>query len=169
MAETSEKPELNAQCSCSDGCLQRTGATLPLSRTTTGTHRSRARCSTGDSVVLFATVDFFALMAGMMLLLAHLDTHHHRETINFLAHQRLGDRALLGQALERMDVIRKDMVTGKSAKLIRRLLEIEADAAQGSTYTARSAVEGDDMHEGEELRLRTPYLGVVICPPGSRF
>lgn len=113
-------------------------------------------------------VDFFALLAAMTLLLAHLDAHHHREATNFLAHQRLSDRAMLDEALERMDVIsdvNKDVITEKSAELIRRLLDIEADAAEGSNYTARS-VRGDDnvqegTKEGEELRLHIPYLGVI--------
>lgn len=112
-------------------------------------------------------VDFFALLAAMTLLLAHLDAHHHREASNFVAHQRLSDRAMLDQALERMDAISnfsKDVITEKSALLIRRLLDIEADSEQGSSYTARS-VRGDDNvqegKEGEELRLHIPYLGVI--------
>ncbi|KAK7733909.1 hypothetical protein SLS53_008059 [Cytospora paraplurivora] len=115
-------------------------------------------------------VDFFALLAAMTLLLAHIDAHRDREATNFLAHQRLSDRAMLDQALERMDVIsgiNKDEMAGKSARLIRRLLAIEADAAEGSNYTTRS-VGGDeeDVQEAaekksEELRLHIPYLGVI--------
>ncbi|GIJ86401.1 hypothetical protein Asppvi_005289 [Aspergillus pseudoviridinutans] len=115
-------------------------------------------------------VDFFALLAAMTLLLAHLDAHHHREATNILAHQRLSDRAILEQALERMDVIsnaNKDIITGKSAKLIRRLLDIEADAAEGRSYTTRSVIaDADEGQEGTEkksdqLRLYIPYLGVI--------
>ena len=113
-------------------------------------------------------VDFFALLAAMTLLLAHLDAHHHREATNFLAHQRLSDRAMLDQALERMDVIsnlNKDVITEKSAILIRRLLDIEADAAEGSSYTTRSVGGDDDEQErqkgGEELRLYIPYFGFI--------
>ncbi|KAF4214211.1 hypothetical protein CNMCM5878_009545 [Aspergillus fumigatiaffinis] len=115
-------------------------------------------------------VDFFALLAAMTLLLAHLDAHHHRKATNILAHQRLSDRAILEQALERMDVIsnvNKDVITGKSAELIRRLLEIEADAAEGRSYTTRSVIgDADEEQEGtgkknDELRLHIPYLGVI--------
>lgn len=141
-------------------------------------------------------VDFFALLAAMTLLLAHLDAHHQHQqrglgttatvATNFLAHQRLGDRAMLDQALERMDVISRvngDVITGKSAALIRRLLDIEADAADGSSYTASSSVaregggggdeDGDDTQEGAEergdgaLRLHIPYLGVVRIARGG--
>ncbi|KAL5360634.1 hypothetical protein BJX96DRAFT_175485 [Aspergillus floccosus] len=81
-------------------------------------------------------VDFFALLAAMTLLLAHLDSHHHRGGMatNCLAHQRLSDRAMLDQALERLDVIshlNKDVTAQQSASLIRRLLDIEADTARG--------------------------------------
>jgi hypothetical protein len=115
-------------------------------------------------------VDFFALLAAMTLLLAHLDAHHHRKATNILAHQRLSDRAILEQALERMDVIsnvNKDVITGKSAELIQRLLEIEADAAEGRSYTTRSVIgDADEEQEGtgkknDELRLHIPYLGVI--------
>ncbi|KAI3325974.1 hypothetical protein HD806DRAFT_488753 [Xylariaceae sp. AK1471] len=113
-------------------------------------------------------VDFFALLAGMTLLLAHLDTHHHQEATNFLAHQRLSDRALLDQALEKMDIIsnvNKDVITQKSAELIRRLLDIEADVANGNSYTTKSVIGDDTTQKGreqdEELRLHIPYLGVV--------
>ncbi|KAF7157293.1 hypothetical protein CNMCM5623_001416 [Aspergillus felis] len=115
-------------------------------------------------------VDFFALLASMTLLLAHLDAHRHRGLTNILAHPRLSDRAVLEQALERMDVIsdvNKDVITGKSAKLIRRLLDIEADAAEGRSYTTRSIIgDGDDVQEGidkkgDELHLHIPYLGVI--------
>ncbi|OKL63480.1 hypothetical protein UA08_01964 [Talaromyces atroroseus] len=115
-------------------------------------------------------VDFFALLAAMTLSLAHLDSHYHRNATNFLAHQRLSDRAMLNQALERMDVMRddnKDAVMEDSGKLIRKLLEIEADAANGSSYTASSVEthDGDVQDSAEkgcgELRLLIPYLGTI--------
>ena len=115
-------------------------------------------------------VDFFALLAAMTLSLAHLDAHYHRNATNFLAHQRLSDRAMLDQALDRMDVIRddnKDVVMEDSGLLIRRLLEIEADAANGSSYTASSVRRDeedvqDSAGQGRgELHLLIPYLGTI--------
>ncbi|KAK9234316.1 hypothetical protein V1525DRAFT_438926 [Lipomyces kononenkoae] len=115
-------------------------------------------------------VDFFALLAAMTLSLAHLDAHYHRNATNFLAHQRLSDRAMLDQALEKMDVMRddnKDVVMEDSGKLIRQLLEIEADAANGSSYTASSVGRDEDDvqdYAGKgcgELRLLIPYLGTI--------
>jgi hypothetical protein len=112
-------------------------------------------------------VDFFALLAGMTLLLAHLDALHSPDPASFLAHQRLSDRAMLEQALERMDVIshtNKDPVTEKSARVIRQLLDVEADAAQGNQYTAGIVTGGVIAEHGKvglELRLQIPYLGMI--------
>lgn len=127
-------------------------------------------------------VDFFALLAAMTLLLAHIDAHHHPGATNLLAHLRLGDRAMLDQALERMDAIsgiNKDVVTGKSAQLIRQLLHIEADAAEGNSYTTTrvmpdrrggdgGSMEGDGRREPRDgLVLDIPYLGSIkICRQG---
>ncbi|KAI1110473.1 C6 zinc finger domain protein [Nemania sp. NC0429] len=118
-------------------------------------------------------VDFFARLAGITLLLAHLDTHHHRDEINILAHQRLSDRALLSQALEKMDVVSKtntDAVTEKSAELLRRLLDIEAEAAGGASFITTddgdATRNGGSWHDGS-LSLQVPYLGVIkITPQG---
>ncbi|KAK9366802.1 hypothetical protein V1509DRAFT_217584 [Lipomyces kononenkoae] len=115
-------------------------------------------------------VDFFAFLAAMTLSLAHLDAHYHRNATSFLAHQRLSDRAMLDQALERMDVMRddnKDVAMEDSGKLIRQLLEIEADAANGSSYTASTVGrDEDDVQDSAgkrygELRLLIPYLGTI--------
>jgi hypothetical protein len=115
-------------------------------------------------------VDFFALLAAMTLLLAHLDAHQYQGATNFLAHQRLSDRAMLDQALEKMDVmgqVNGDSTTEQSARLIRRLLRLEADAADGSSYTAVSVGENEESgQEGveknsEQVRLHIPYLGVI--------
>ena len=113
-------------------------------------------------------VDFFALLAAMTLSLAHLDSHYHRTTTNFLAHQRSSDRAILDQALETMDAIshmNEDKITEKSAIVVRRLLEMEADASDGGDYI--TSVVGGDVNrtegekEGNELRLNIPYLGTI--------
>ncbi|KAI1325352.1 hypothetical protein F5Y16DRAFT_411494 [Xylariaceae sp. FL0255] len=109
-------------------------------------------------------VDFFALLAGMTLLLAHLDTHRdpNPDETNFLAHLRLSDPALLSEAVDLMVAISKannDVITGKSAALVRRLLDIEVDAASGYAYTAGSVARVND--DDGSISLHIPYLGVV--------
>ncbi|KAL4941276.1 hypothetical protein BDV06DRAFT_212810 [Aspergillus oleicola] len=112
-------------------------------------------------------VDFFALLAAMTLLLAHLEAHHHPGAIDNLAHQRLTDRGILDQALERLDVLshlNNDATSRQAAALIRRLLDIEADTAEGNQYTARSASAGTDVGwepKADELRLQIPHLGII--------
>jgi hypothetical protein len=110
-------------------------------------------------------MDFFALLAAMTLLLAHLDAQHHLDAANPLSHQRLSDRAMLDQVLERMDAISSvngDSITGLSAKLLRRLLDIEADAAQGGSYTTTTkSVDHEAKGKEEELLLHIPYLGTI--------
>lgn len=115
-------------------------------------------------------VDFFALLAAMTLLLAHLDAHHHKGVPNPLAHQRLSDRALLSRALDVMDGVgkdNKDVIMEQSARLIQRLLDIEADAAEGSERIDGSGrMDADDIQrntqdEGEDLRFHFPYLEII--------
>ncbi|KAH1590992.1 hypothetical protein KXV22_003799 [Aspergillus fumigatus] len=63
--------------------------------------------------------------------------------------------------------LNKDVITEKSAKLIGLLLNIEADAADGRSYTTRSLKGDDDEGQdgtgknNDELHLYIPYLGVV--------
>ncbi|KAK7217726.1 hypothetical protein V2G26_005729 [Clonostachys chloroleuca] len=80
---------------------------------------------------------------------------------------------MLNQALERMDILsnaNNDVISGKNARLIRRLLAIEADAAEGVNYATSSVNGDDDMDDidrqddqagGEALHLRIPYIGIV--------
>jgi hypothetical protein len=83
------------------------------------------------------SVDFFALMAAMTLVLAHLHAAGSSDgppELNTLAHQRHSDRAMMEQVLESMDTVYRlnmDVLSAKSGDLLRRLLEIEADAAEG--------------------------------------
>ncbi|KAB5547386.1 hypothetical protein GE09DRAFT_1224387 [Coniochaeta sp. 2T2.1] len=94
------------------------------------------------------SVDFFALMAAMTLVLAHL---HANDTpdLNCLAHQRHSDRAMMEQVLESMEMVYKlnmDVLSEKSGNLLRRLLEIEADAAEGRKYDTQNVMElANDM------------------------
>ncbi|KAJ5720910.1 uncharacterized protein N7483_008844 [Penicillium malachiteum] len=111
-------------------------------------------------------VDFFAFLAAMTILLSHLDAH--REATNFLAHQRLSDRAMLGQVLDLMDLVSKmdkDAMAQKSAELIRHLLKIESEASQGVTYIRTMGEESqstrDILKSDKEVCLHIPYLGTI--------
>lgn len=110
--------------------------------------------------------DFLALVAGMTLILAHLDSHRHEETDNLLAHQRLADRATVEQALEKMEVsskLNEDMLTARCADLLQHLLRVEADAAQGQSHSTQKAQLAESYHEGERnvLLITVPYFGTI--------
>lgn len=116
--------------------------------------------------------DFLALVAGMTLMLAHLDSHRHKEDHNFLAHQRLGDRATVEQALGHMELsskLNEDMLAAKCADLLQYLLRIEADAAkvQGSIM---DKAQGPDDGQSKALFITVPYFGTVrIARDGIKF
>lgn len=70
-------------------------------------------------------LDFIALTAALSLALAHLNTHRHRGEHAFLPHARPGDRALIGQLLETMEMVARvndDAMTYQSVCLLRRLM-----------------------------------------------
>jgi hypothetical protein len=117
---------------------------------------------------------FFALMAAMTLLLAHLDSHRHPQISNILAHQYLSDRAMIEQTQEDMEEMnRRDgsSLGAKSAVLLSRLLIILGEAADGNTHSlARVSVslqapETEMEQPGEEnnrsLRFFVPYCGII--------
>lgn len=69
--------------------------------------------------------------------------------------------------------LNKDVITEKSAKLIGLLLNIEADAADGRSYTTRS-IKGDDDEgqdgtgkNNDELLVYPVPRRSQDCPPGS--
>jgi hypothetical protein len=109
--------------------------------------------------------DFLSLMAAMTLLLSHLESHRRQGSYNILAHQRLGDRAMMKQVLENMELISKlnadDVLMDKSACLLRQLLDIEAEAADGRTYSAEKVAEDHEESEGHVLILSVPYFGTI--------
>ena len=108
---------------------------------------------------------FFAVPAAMALLLAHLDSHHHGEADNFLAHQRLSDRAMVERIMESIEDVDQIWDAEKGHHILKDLLQIEAEASGGQSYEARS-MQGDDDdapdgEEGDTFRISVPYFGVI--------
>jgi hypothetical protein len=108
----------------------------------------------------FATCSrFFAVPASMTLLLAHLDSHHHQDADNYLAHQRLSDRAMVEKVLEAIEGVENASL---GENLLQCLLHIEADAAEGQSYTAQSVQGSESLHEDSNtIRISIPYFGVI--------
>ncbi|KAH8893849.1 hypothetical protein GQ53DRAFT_717532 [Thozetella sp. PMI_491] len=129
------------------------------------------------------TLDFFALMAAMTLLLAYLDSHLHKRGNYIMPHQRLLNRGMLERVVETMTLacgIDGDTMNEASVQVVRCLLRIEEEAAEGGKYNAQSVhdsyrtlqQEEREQEEGWEkdkvLQICIPYFGTIrIAREGS--
>ncbi|CAI7603531.1 unnamed protein product [Penicillium pancosmium] len=116
------------------------------------------------------TVDFFALMAAITLLLAHLDSHRFSQTSNLLAHQYHSDRAMIEQAqvnMERISRLNGDTLSAQSASLLHKLMAIDSDTADGvstesvSVQTPESPAWQSSENGTGIVRVQIPYFGIV--------
>jgi hypothetical protein len=116
------------------------------------------------------TVDFFALIAAITLLLAHLDSHRFSQTSNLLAHQYLSDRAMIEQAQVNMEQISRfngDTLSAQSADLLHKLLAIDSETAGGvstesvSVQTPESEILQSSRNDNGVVRVQIPYFGIV--------
>ncbi|KAK8123228.1 hypothetical protein PG984_011898 [Apiospora sp. TS-2023a] len=119
------------------------------------------------------TPDFLALMAAMTLILAHLQNHarrtDHTNTNNPMAHQYLSDRGMIEQTQESMEEFSRvsgESLSAESASLLRRLLVIEAEAADGCRERAQGVdvlqPQSEEGNDGDGIvRVTVPYFGVV--------
>ncbi|WYZ46708.1 hypothetical protein EsH8_IX_000933 [Colletotrichum jinshuiense] len=135
---------------------------------------ARGVCSFPDAA------DFFALIAAMTLMLAHIDARRRDRGNDVLAHQRHTDRDKVEETLEFMregSSKSTDMLSMKSADVLRSLLDIEADAARGSTFTASLSSKSTPAYCGIEeeraegsrniLQLKIPCYGTVTISPDA--
>ncbi|KAK7985855.1 hypothetical protein PG988_003477 [Apiospora saccharicola] len=123
------------------------------------------------------TPDFLALMAAMTLILAHLQNHSRADqTSNPMAHQYLSDRGMIEQTQESMEELSRrsgELLSAESANLLRRLLVIEAEAADGCKERAQGVdvlqPQSEEGNDGDGVvRVTIPYFGVVqIAREGS--
>jgi hypothetical protein len=110
--------------------------------------------------------DFLALIAGMTLMLAHAVSHCGQGSQRLLTHQRLGDRAIVEQALDCMKSIsemHEDVLAVRIAALLKDLLMIEEEAAHASRDSLRGRHDKHNDGEGERsmLIMRVPYVGAI--------
>lgn len=129
--------------------------------------------------------DFLAISASTTLCLAHIDACRQSYTSlnnspapNFLAHQRLGDRGLMERTLHIMDKMVQDAddaIARKISGILRRLLAIEAAAANGNYYHASLSSEpgeqifrssGNVQDGGDTLSISIPCLGTIKIEHG---
>ena len=123
-------------------------------------------------------MDFFALISAMTLVMAHLDSHRKRREgeckvgINVLAHQRRADRAMMEGVLvsmEKLTAINNDTLSKRSFDLLRSLLDLEANAADGkmhnNNFDAAAALVKTNPDsakaDGDAVSLAIPYFGTI--------
>ncbi|EUC27901.1 hypothetical protein COCCADRAFT_41492 [Bipolaris zeicola 26-R-13] len=118
------------------------------------------------------TVDYLAVMAAVMLLLAHLDSYRHPSQVDIMTHLYLGDRAMIEQAQENLQEVSRlneDSLSRQSAELLQRLLAIEAEAADGYDAPAHNVVVQQVAHnaplvekaEQDRSQMHIPYFGLI--------
>lgn len=118
------------------------------------------------------TVDFFALMAAITLLLTHLSSRRIPQASNLLAHHYPSDRAMIEQAQMNMEQISRlngDVLSAQSTELLSKLLAIESEATDGTTSTESLSVHVPENEEALQLgevdnsvvRMEIPYFGTV--------
>jgi hypothetical protein len=116
--------------------------------------------------------DFMALIAGMTLMLAHATSHCDNSAGNVLAHQRLGDRAMVQRALECITFIsevQEDQLAVRCASLLKDLLIIEEGAARKPDQSMnRSHEEPNNEEDSRDMLItRAPFLGGMKISKGG--
>lgn len=116
--------------------------------------------------------DFMALIAGMTLMLAHATSHCDTSAGNILAHQRLGDRAMVQRALECITFIselQEDQLAVRCAALLKDLLIIEEGAAGKKDQGVSQPHEEQDNDEDSRdmLITRAPFFGGMKISRGG--
>ncbi|KAK9241853.1 hypothetical protein V1506DRAFT_574034 [Lipomyces tetrasporus] len=108
------------------------------------------------------TVDFFALMAAMTLLLAHLDSQV-ADSENLLTHQYHSDRAMIEQVQENMKEVNSlswDALSAQSADLLRQLLAVDGETADGDPRSPRVET-ALDLNNNAVVSVHIPYFGII--------
>jgi hypothetical protein len=116
--------------------------------------------------------DFMALIAGMTLMLAHATSHCDEAAGNILAHQRLGDRAMVQRALECITFIselQEDQLAVRCASLLKDLLIIEEGAARKQDQGVNRSRERPENNEDtrDMLITRAPFFGSMKISRGG--
>ncbi|KAL4937873.1 hypothetical protein BDV06DRAFT_215556 [Aspergillus oleicola] len=125
--------------------------------------------------------DFLAFVATTVVCLAHITSHSERPGIgsffSTLAHSRPSDRGMMERISEIIASMAQqsssDAIAPKLTHVIRHLLEVEANAANGTIYSTTSTngdggeIDGNLSHEGKALHIHIPYFGTINFEHGS--
>ncbi|KAL2825680.1 hypothetical protein BJY01DRAFT_230095 [Aspergillus pseudoustus] len=126
--------------------------------------------------------DFLAFVATTVMCLAHIDSRGKPPSttgspINFLVHSRPSDRGMMERASEIIESMANssatDAIATKLTRILRHLLVIEANAANGTIYSTSSSTTNEGEHDGglaqggKALRIHIPYFGSIHFEKGS--
>ncbi|TLD20484.1 hypothetical protein PspLS_08682 [Pyricularia sp. CBS 133598] len=91
-----------------------------------------------------------------------------KSSLGFLSHQRPGDRGMMERALDRLRGSERPPDI-KTVEILEKLLTIEADSAEGTSYSTNSDPHSQEDEcsgnfsgsSNDKLRIHIPYLGTV--------
>ncbi|KAL4903366.1 hypothetical protein BDW74DRAFT_179784 [Aspergillus multicolor] len=119
-------------------------------------------------------IDFFTLSSALLLLLAHLRQHTRTPgELSPLAHQRQGDRGMISKAIDNLQKIAwvsQDRIIAKSADLLTRLLDMEAETAEGTvSYSVHTIGSPEDVTKETDSGPPPLSKGLRFCIPWFGF
>ncbi|KAL4789794.1 hypothetical protein BDV19DRAFT_373542 [Aspergillus venezuelensis] len=125
--------------------------------------------------------DFLAFVATTVVCLGHIISRSERpdtgSVFSTLAHSRPSDRGMMERVSEIIESMAQqsssDAIAPKLTYVIRHLLKVEVNAANGTVYSTTSSncdggeLDGNLSHEGKALHIHIPYFGTINFEHGS--
>ncbi|KAF7531720.1 hypothetical protein G7054_g8617 [Neopestalotiopsis clavispora] len=134
----------------------------------------------------FRPVDFLAITAVLTLLLAHSDIYYSSllpegegKRTDYLAHQRLGDRVLLDQAMKQLETVSEcNLDTTSIGRLeeLRSLIRLKMEATRDNNFiriAAKPQERGSEQPQctastnAGEVQFPAPYFGTIRISQGG--
>ncbi|ETS73781.1 hypothetical protein PFICI_14727 [Pestalotiopsis fici W106-1] len=135
----------------------------------------------------FRPVDFLAITAVLTLLLAHSDIYYSSllpegqgKRTDYLAHQRLGDRLLLDQAMQQLETVsqyNRDATSIGRLEELRSLIRLKMEATRENNFiriAAKPQERGSEQPQSSstrtnegELQFPAPYFGTIRISQGG--
>ncbi|KAL5340301.1 hypothetical protein BJX70DRAFT_387339 [Aspergillus crustosus] len=123
--------------------------------------------------------DFLAFVAATIMCLAYISSQGDGpgSVFYFLTHSRLSDRGMMERTHEIIQSMAhasdSDTIAPKLTRIIRHLLDVEANAANGAIYSTSSSagnegeIDGNMSHGGKALHIHIPCFGTINFERGS--
>ncbi|KAJ5627948.1 hypothetical protein N7490_010176 [Penicillium lividum] len=125
----------------------------------------------------YRALDEKAFVASATMLFVHF-VGHENTSANFFEHQRSHDLGIIEKVIDLFDELSVTPRASQSlcrSQILRRLMQIEINAANGYIYSTRSRIQTssnaarDRTDEQYGVEVFIPYFGAVVisCPPSS--